>query len=73
MAQQRQEGMTADVPAAVRPSARVAVRTWGERLGVVLIGLGIVGLIQPWALGFYTNGFTVLLAGTIVFIIASHL
>jgi hypothetical protein len=40
---------------------------------VVLIVLGIVALVQPWAQGFYTNGFTILLLGTIIFIIASHL
>ena len=46
---------------------------WGERIGVVLIVLGIVGLVQPLVQGFFTNGFTILLLGTIIFIIASHL
>jgi hypothetical protein len=40
---------------------------------VVLIVLGIVGLVQPLVQGFFTNGFTILLIGTIVFVIASHL
>ncbi len=56
-----------------RPSVRTAVRVWGERLGIILIALGIIGLIQPWVQDFFTNGFTVLLAGTLVFIVASHL
>ncbi len=62
-------------PASVerRPSVRTAVRVWGERLGIILIALGIIGLIQPWVQDFFTNGFTVLLAGTLVFIVASHL
>jgi TM2 domain-containing membrane protein YozV len=49
------------------------VRRWGERSGVVLIVLGIVGLVQPLVQGFFTNGFTILLIGTIIFVIASHL
>ncbi len=56
-----------------RPSTRDTLRVWGERLGIVLIVLGILGLIQPWVQDFFTNGFTVLLAGTLVFIVASHL
>ena len=58
--------------AAGRPSTRPRVRLWGERSGVVLIVLGILGLVQPWVQGFFTNGFTILLIGTIIFIIASH-
>lgn len=53
-------------------TGRATLRAGGERIGVVLIALGILGLVQPWVQDFYTNGFTVLLAGTIVFIIASH-
>jgi hypothetical protein len=60
-------------PPATTPARRRATRLWGERIGVVLIVLGIVALVQPWAQGFYTNGFTILLLGTIIFIIASHL
>lgn len=56
-----------------RRSARAVARVWGERLGIVLIALGILGLIQPWVQDFFTNGFTVLLVGTLVFIVASHL
>jgi hypothetical protein len=60
-------------PVAGRSPRRAVAQTWGERIGIVLIVLGILGLVQPWVQDFYTNGFTVLLAGTIVFIIASHL
>ncbi len=56
-----------------RSSVRTTIRVWSERLGIVLIALGIVGLIQPWVQDFFTNGFTVLLVGTLVFIVASHL
>jgi len=53
--------------------ARKLIGRWGERLGIVLIVLGIAMLIQPWALIFFTRGFLVLLAGTLLFIITSHL
>jgi hypothetical protein len=56
-----------------RSPMRLWVRRWGERSGVVLIILGIVGLVQPLVQGYFTNGFTILLIGTIIFIIASHL
>lgn len=62
-----QTGMRAKVP------ARKLIGTWGERLGIVLIVLGIAMLIQPWALILFTRGFLVLLAGTLLFIITSHL
>ena len=69
---ERAEG-PAPPPAATTAAGRRATRLWGERIGVVLIALGIVGLTQPWVQGFFTNGFTILLIGTIIFIIASHL
>jgi len=52
---------------------RKLIGRWGERLGIVLIVLGIGMLIQPWALILFTRGFLVLLAGTLLFIITSHL
>jgi hypothetical protein len=73
---ERAEGRTplpTATTAASRSPARLRVRRWGERSGVVLIVLGIVGLVQPLVQGFFTNGFTILLIGTIIFIIASHL
>ena len=39
----------------------------------VLIAAGILGLCQPWSLALYTHGFAVLLAGTALIIVASHL
>ena len=71
-----QVDVTSAVQAQIAPrrsSVRATIRVWGERLGIVLIALGIVGLIQPWVQDFFTNGFTVLLVGTLVFIVASHL
>ncbi len=60
-------------PVAGRSRRRAAAQVWGERIAIVLIVPGILGLVQPWVQDFYTNGFTVLLAGTIIFIVASHL
>ena len=69
---ERAEG-PAPPPATTTAAGPLPTRLWGERSGVVLIVLGIVWLVQPWVQGFYTNGFTILLLGTIIFIIASHL
>ena len=43
-----------------------------ETLASVLIGLGVVMLMQPWALWAYTWSFVVTLLGTVMFIITSH-
>ncbi len=69
----RSEGTPAVAPVVSRRSLRASVQVWSERGGVVLIILGMLGLIQPWVQDFYTNGFTLLLVGTIIFIVASHL
>lgn len=53
--------------------SRRGIGRWGERIGVLLIALGIAGLIQPFHLQLFTSGFSVLLAGTLLFIITSHL
>jgi hypothetical protein len=39
----------------------------------VLIGLGLVMLMQPWSIEVYSYGFTVLLAGVVGFSIAGKL
>lgn len=41
---------------------------------VIIAGilLGIVGMFQPWAMAFYTRGFTVLLISTLAYILWSH-
>jgi hypothetical protein len=70
MAQVQPEPMK---PTGNTPSGRVLLRVWGERLGVLLIVLGIVGLVQPYTQDYFTYGFSILLAGTVTFIIASHL
>lgn len=43
-----------------------------EMLATVLIGLGVVMLMQPFLLGLYTYSFVVTLFGTVMFIIVSH-
>ena len=43
-----------------------------ETLASVLIGLGVVMLMQPFALWAYTWSFAVTLSGTVMFIITSH-
>ena len=44
-----------------------------EILAIGLILLGIFSLCQPWAFLLYRYGFTILLTGTVSFIIISHL
>jgi hypothetical protein len=41
-------------------------------LATILIALGVVMLMQPFALALFTWSFPVTLAGTILFIITSH-
>jgi len=65
--------MSVDAANDRRHPVRKFSQVWGERLGVLLIVLGIAGLVQPWVQDFFTYGFTVLLIGTIDFIITSHL
>ncbi len=43
-----------------------------EMVATVLIGLGVVMLMQPFALWAYTWSFVVTLVGTVLFIIVSH-
>jgi hypothetical protein len=39
----------------------------------ILIGLGLVMLMQPWSINVFSYGFTVLLAGVVGFSIAGKL
>jgi hypothetical protein len=48
-------------------------RALWERTAGGLIGLGLVMLMQPWAIEIYSYGFTVLLAGVIGYSIAPRL
>ncbi|GGK20390.1 hypothetical protein [Salinarimonas ramus] len=43
-----------------------------EMLATVLIGLGVVMLMQPLFLWAYTWSFIVTLAGTVMFLVVSH-
>ncbi|WP_431298566.1 hypothetical protein [Tabrizicola sp. BL-A-41-H6] len=43
-----------------------------ENLATVLIGLGVVMLMQPFALWAFTWSFVVTLIGTVMFIVTSH-
>jgi len=43
-----------------------------EMVASILIAVGVVMLMQPFALGVYTYSFIVTLVGTVMFIIVSH-
>ena len=43
-----------------------------EMLATILIGAGVVMLMQPFALILFTYSFLVTLVGTVMFIIVSH-
>jgi hypothetical protein len=43
-----------------------------ERISIALIVLGIIGMFQSALIDLYTWGFHILLAGTLLFIIISH-
>ena len=43
-----------------------------EAAATVLIGAGVVMLMQPLSMWLYSNSFTVILTGTIGFVIVSH-
>jgi hypothetical protein len=43
-----------------------------EAAAMALIGIGVVMLMQPFSLWFYTYSFVTILAGTLGFVIVSH-
>ena len=43
-----------------------------EMVASILIALGVIMLMQPFAIGLYTYYFIVTLVGTVMFIIVSH-
>lgn len=43
-----------------------------EMVATVLIGAGVLMLMQPFALALYTWSFVVTLVGTVMFIVVSH-
>jgi hypothetical protein len=44
-----------------------------ERVAMGLMGLGALMMFQPFALGIYSYSFIVILIGTAMFIVVSHL
>jgi len=46
-------------------------RPW-EMVATILIAVGVVMLMQPFALGVYSYSFIVTLIGTVMFLIVSH-
>jgi hypothetical protein len=53
------------------PPRRFTPRSIAETLATVLIALGFVMMMQPFAMVLYTYSFVVLLAGTVLFIVGS--
>ena len=51
--------------------ARMRRGPW-EMVASILIGLGVVMLMQPFWLAAYTYSFVTTLAGTVMFIVVSH-
>ena len=43
-----------------------------EAATMTLIGLGVVMLMQPFSIGFFSYSFITILAGTLGFVIVSH-
>ncbi|MBS4011981.1 MAG: hypothetical protein KGZ72_14650 [Roseovarius sp.] len=43
-----------------------------EMLATILIAVGVIMLMQPFAIGLYSYSFIVTLVGTVMFIIVSH-
>ena len=52
---------------------RVLRREPLENVAGVVIGMGVVMLMQPWSLTLYGWSFAVILAGTLAFVVVSHL
>ena len=53
-------------------SRRLLGRGPWENAATAMIGIGIVMLMQPVAIGLFTWSFPVILAGTVMFIVVSH-
>ena len=43
-----------------------------ENVAIAVIGLGVLMLMQPFHIGFFTYSFSVILAGTLGFLVVSH-
>jgi hypothetical protein len=57
---------------AARSGRRLLRRGPWELLATVLIGLGVVMLMQPFAMALFTYSFVTILTGTVMFIVVSH-
>lgn len=55
----------------LRNMLRLRRGAW-EMVATILIALGVVMLMQPFALALFTWSFLVTLVGTVMFIIVSH-
>jgi len=54
------------------PAARIFVRGPWEMAASILIGVGVVMLMQPFVMWLYTYSFITILAGTVMFLVVSH-
>jgi hypothetical protein len=63
--------MTHEAKGIHRPRRALRRGPW-ENGSAVVIGLGIVMQVQPFALDLFTWSFAVILAGTLGFIVTSH-
>jgi len=43
-----------------------------ETVAMILIGGGIVMLVQPWSIDLYSYSFVTILAGTVGYVVVSH-
>jgi hypothetical protein len=43
-----------------------------ENAASLVIGVGVVMLMQPWSIALYGWSFAVILAGTLAFVVVSH-
>jgi hypothetical protein len=56
----------------IHPASRLFLRGPWEMAASILIGVGVVMLMQPWSLWLYSHSFVVTLTGTVMFLIVSH-
>jgi len=56
----------------VKPRRRLFRREPWERIMMALIGLGVIMLTQPFSLWLFGHSFSVILIGTIGYVIVSH-
>ena len=64
--------MTPSVQSQSSSVRRIFRRGPWEIAAIALIGIGVVMLMQPFALALYSYSFVTILAGTLGFVIVSH-